>query len=111
MQVLNVKPSKTETKRENTFLPNVLRHPKQHCFLEGSQASHVCPSGKSDIQMKMSMNHRWNDDRETRSTVRKPRPSATFSTTNLTWTDLEPKQSFRSKKAAIKRVINNLNNT
>jgi len=42
---------------------------------------------------------------------KKPRPSATFPTTNLTWTDLEPNQGFRGKKPATKRVINNLNNT
>ena len=31
---------------------------KKHCFLEGSQASAVCPSGKCN--MKMNMEHWWN---------------------------------------------------
>jgi hypothetical protein len=57
------------------------------------------------------MKDRWNDDRETRSTERNPRPSANFSTTNLTWTDLGPNQGFRGKKLATKRVSNNLHNT
>jgi hypothetical protein len=84
-----------ETKSENTFLPNALRLTKERCVLEGSQASHVCPSGKSNIQIKISMKDRWNDDKETRSIERKPRPSADFSTTNLTRTDMGPNQGFR----------------
>jgi hypothetical protein len=30
-------------------------------FLEGSQASPICPSGKSNMQMKMSVERWWND--------------------------------------------------
>jgi hypothetical protein len=32
---------------------------KKPCFLEGSQASAVCPSGKSN--MKINMEHWWNN--------------------------------------------------
>jgi len=49
----------------NTFLANVPKAPKQHCFSEGSQVTPVCPSGKSNIKMKMSTERWWNDsDRE-----------------------------------------------
>jgi hypothetical protein len=34
---------------------------KRSLLLEGSQASPVCPSGKSNMYMKMSMEHWWND--------------------------------------------------
>ena len=38
---------------------------KENCFLEGSQISPVCPSGKSNIWGRMSMKQWWNDiDRE-----------------------------------------------
>jgi hypothetical protein len=50
-----------ERKSEIAFLFNSARFPKEHCFLGGSQASPICPSGKSNIQMKMSMEHWWND--------------------------------------------------
>jgi hypothetical protein len=37
---------------------------KQHCFMEGSKASPLCP-GKSRLQIEMSMENWWNDtDRE-----------------------------------------------
>jgi hypothetical protein len=36
------------------FYPALLRYSKEHCFFEGSQASPVCLSAKSNIKMKMS---------------------------------------------------------
>jgi hypothetical protein len=45
----------------------VLLCPTLHVFrkriavLEGSQAATICPSVKSNMQMKMSMEHWWND--------------------------------------------------
>jgi hypothetical protein len=47
-QAVNTKQSK------NTFLSAALKFPKKHCFLEGFQVSPVCPSGKSNMQTKMS---------------------------------------------------------
>ena len=38
-----------KTKSERNFLFIASRVPKQHCFLEGSQASPVCPFDKSNI--------------------------------------------------------------
>jgi len=56
--------------------------------LEGSQASVICHSGKSNMQM-MSMKHCWNViDRGNLNTQTKPCPRAPLSTTNLTCTDL-----------------------
>jgi len=43
-----------------TLLPNATQYQKKHCFLAGSQASPICPSGKSNVQMKMSMKCWWN---------------------------------------------------
>jgi hypothetical protein len=38
-----------------TFLLSIVhRVSKEHCLLEGSQLSPVCPSGRSSIRMKMS---------------------------------------------------------
>ena len=44
-------------KSEGTFLYNMPRFWKEHCFLQGSQASPVSTSGKSNMQMKVSMGH------------------------------------------------------
>ena len=46
--------------RESTFLSNASRLTKEHAFLEGSQASSVFPSGKSDVWMELGMEHCWN---------------------------------------------------
>jgi hypothetical protein len=40
---------------ESTFLPNDPGFPKEYCFLKGSDASPVYPCGKTNMQMKMSM--------------------------------------------------------
>jgi len=42
------------------LLSNASRFPKEHCFMEGSQALPTDASGKSN--MKMSMEHWWNTD-------------------------------------------------
>jgi len=53
------------TKNESTLLSNGPLFPKEHCFLEGSQASHIC-LGK----MKMIMEQWWNNtDRTYQVTV------------------------------------------
>ena len=39
------------TKTESNFLLNAPRFSKERCFLEGSQASSVCPSGNSSVKM------------------------------------------------------------
>ena len=36
-------------KIERTFLSHAIRFAKQHCIVEGSQASPVCPNGKSSM--------------------------------------------------------------
>jgi hypothetical protein len=35
---------------ESSFLSNIPSFPKEHCFLGGSQASPICPSGKSNVE-------------------------------------------------------------
>lgn len=42
---------------EVLFLSNAPRFAKKHCSSEGSHASPVCQSGKSNMQMKMRMEH------------------------------------------------------
>jgi len=44
---------------KSKLLSNPSRYPKKHFFLEGFQASPVCPPGKSNVQMKISTEHRW----------------------------------------------------
>jgi hypothetical protein len=47
------------------------------------------------------MELRWNDaDRENAGTRRKPRPSVSFSTTILTWTELGSNLALRGEKPA-----------
>ena len=48
---------KTE-KSESTFLSNAPRFAKERCFLEGPHASPVDHSSKSNMHMKMRMEHR-----------------------------------------------------
>jgi len=43
----------------STFLSSALRFPKERCFFWGSQASPVCPSVKSNMQTKVSIQHWW----------------------------------------------------
>lgn len=54
------------------FLSRPYRFTKEHCCLEGSQASSVVPSGKSNTEMKVNMEHCGNEtDRGNRNTRRK----------------------------------------
>lgn len=45
---------------QSSFLSNFFPASVEHCFLEGSYASPVCPSGKSDTWMKINTEHWWN---------------------------------------------------
>ena len=49
--------------------------------------------------------------RENRASRTKPCPSATMPTTNLTWTELEPKPGLRSETPATNRLSHNKCNT
>jgi hypothetical protein len=49
------------TEIESGFLANASRFPKEHSFLEGSQALPVCPSGKSSMYINVSMKY-WRND-------------------------------------------------
>jgi hypothetical protein len=53
-----------EKKSQTSRQPNSSRFPKEPCFSEGSQASPVCPSNKSNMYMKMTLGYWWNDTRE-----------------------------------------------
>jgi hypothetical protein len=48
-------------KGESTFLFSASQFSKKHYFLEGSQAFHFRPSDNTNIWMKISMEHWWND--------------------------------------------------
>ena len=62
-----------ERGRETLCLPRFKRHISETChpllpdvrksivLFEGSLSSPACPSGKSRIEMQMSMEHWWND--------------------------------------------------
>jgi hypothetical protein len=52
---------KQAIKNQSTFLFNAPWLPGDHCFLEDSKASPVYPSGKSNVYMKVSTKHWWND--------------------------------------------------
>jgi hypothetical protein len=43
------------------LLPNAVRFPSERYFLEVSHLSSICPSDKSNMQIKMSMQHWWNE--------------------------------------------------
>ena len=61
-------------KSESTFLYSAPRFTKQHSFLEGFHVRSLCFSVKSNMYIKMSMQHWRNDtDRENRS-IRKKKP-------------------------------------
>jgi len=40
---------------------SIHRYPREHCVLVGFQASTVCPSGKSNMWLKMGVERWWND--------------------------------------------------
>jgi hypothetical protein len=51
-----------KTKRnESTSVSSAPRFPKEHCFLEGSQAAPVCRFGKRNTCMRRCMEHWWSD--------------------------------------------------
>jgi len=47
-------------RRNNTFMSNVPDFRKIAPLFEGSQALRGCPSGTSNVEMKMSMERWWN---------------------------------------------------
>jgi hypothetical protein len=72
------------TNSGNAFLCDALRLSKEYCCLEGSQASPACLSCKSNKQMKMRMEHWWNDtDRGNQNSLHFIEPEATLSVTCL----------------------------
>jgi hypothetical protein len=73
--------------------------PTQHCYLEGTQASPVCPTGKRNMYMK-SMEHGWHDtNRVKQNYAQKP-----LSTTKLTRTGLGYNQGLHPEKASNNRL-------
>jgi len=50
-----------QPKSESNFLSKAPRCTEARCLLEGSVVSSICAAGKTNVQMKMSMEHRWND--------------------------------------------------
>ena len=50
-----------EKSLKNTGLSSAPGFSKEHCLLQGLTDSPVCLSGKSNIYMKMSVEHWWND--------------------------------------------------
>jgi len=82
------------------FLSIIPEFPKHSCFLQGSQSSLTCPSGKSSMSVETSMERWWKMPRgENR---RKTCSIDTFSTTNITWSDLE---SNRGSAVTGRRLI------
>ena len=74
---------------ESNLLSNASRFPTEHCFLEGSQVSSVCPSGEIGVQIEMFVLHWWNDtDRGNRNSGRKTFHIDTLSTIHHTGTGL-----------------------
>jgi hypothetical protein len=48
----------------STFRSNAPKFPTQHCFWKVSRLRFICPYGKTNMLMKMSMEH-WLDDTDT----------------------------------------------
>jgi hypothetical protein len=70
-------------------------------FLEGSHASPVCPSGKSNMWMKMSMEHCWNDtDKGKLKYLEKSLSYCHFFHTNLTRRGLGSNKELRGERKA-----------
>ena len=81
---------------------------KEHCFVDGSQASPVCRSGKSSIKNWIGVERLWDDtDRGKEKYWEKHCHTTTWSTTNLTRTDLGSDQGLRGEKPATNRLKQN----
>jgi hypothetical protein len=51
-----------ETRKGESIFPlSVPRFLKKRYFLDGYRASHVCPSARNSLLVKMSVEQRWND--------------------------------------------------
>jgi len=77
---------------------------KSIALFEGSQDPPICPDKKS-IKMKINTEPWWNgNDRENRSAGRETCPSATLSTTNLTWNALRSNLGHHAGRMATNRL-------
>ena len=73
-------------------------------FLEGSQALHICLSGRSSMYMALSTKQWWNDSGKRKLAYLEKKetcPSATLSTTILTWTSLVLNPGLRGRSQQI----------
>jgi hypothetical protein len=74
-------------------------------LFEVSQASPACPSAKSTIMMKMSIEHWWNDTDKGKVGTRKGTcPSATLSTTNPICPGMGSNQDLHGERSATNRL-------
>jgi len=87
------------SRRENNYLSNTPRFTKGCSFLVGSQPSLSCPSGKSNMLMKMRMEQWWidTDREETRSTRRKTCAQCHFAHHKSRTTDLGSNPGLRGQ--------------
>jgi hypothetical protein len=75
--------------------------------MKGFRASPVCPSGKGNMYMKTSTQHWWNDtDGGKPMYSEKTCPTATLSTTNVTWTNLKSNLGLRGEKSVTNPLQN-----
>ena len=49
----------SETNRLCQSTKSASRFSKEHCLLEGSRAPSICPSGKTNVSMKLCREHWW----------------------------------------------------
>jgi hypothetical protein len=75
---------------------------KEHYFLEGSQASPVCPSGKSNMYMKMRMENLLNGNERREPKYSENMSKCQFSITTPTWTELGSNPDLKVESRAIK---------
>ena len=86
---------------DSTFYPR-LPDSERALLFRGSQAASVCPSAKSNMYMKMSVEQWWNDtDSGNRSTGKILCPGNTLSATIRTYTDLATKPDMCGERPAI----------
>ena len=78
---------------------------RAHRCLKASCATRVMKMSSFFYQVLQIMEHQWNEiDRGKPTTRRKPCPSATLSTTNLTWTDPGSNPGLRCEMPATDRL-------
>ena len=82
------------TKNGSSILSNASRLSKEHCILEGPQASPICRSWKSNIWMMMSVEHWWKGkDRGEMKYSEKNLPHYHFIhlKSHMKWPEIEPR--------------------